>query len=461
MVVIETKNHASGDGCAPMDRPIRDYVMNGVINLDKPANPSSHEVVAWTKRVLNAVGGQKIEKTGHSGTLDPKVTGTLIVAIDNATKLVKMQQSAGKEYVAILKLHDKVPGGKAQIERALETMTGTLFQRPPLISAVKRVLRTRTIYEAKLRQYVEDTNMVVFWVSCEAGTYIRTLCVHLGLILGVGGHMLELRRVRSGAMKEGIANGQVTLHNVIDAGWRYKVKHDERALRHVIQPLEVLLIGMPRIMIKDSSVASVTHGGQLMVPGVLRFDDSIKMGQEIVIITVKGEAVAIAVAILSSTELQQGVRSGTVCKTKRVILSREAYTQKWGKGPHAQEKQRQIAAGKIGKHEGHTFYNDKKPGESNVQAAEAVKPSNGKKRGAAELEDEDEHEVEEVEEAEKQDELEKSVVSDVSTKSKSKGKHDDETAEERAARKLAKAEKKAAKAALAASKAGAKKMLGS
>ena len=66
---------------------------------------------------------------------------------------------------------------------------GALFQRPPLISAVKRQLRIRSIYESKLLQYEEERQLVVFWVSCEAGTYIRTLCVHLGLLLGVGGHM--------------------------------------------------------------------------------------------------------------------------------------------------------------------------------------------------------------------------------------------------------------------------------
>jgi TruB family pseudouridylate synthase (N terminal domain)/DKCLD (NUC011) domain len=62
---------------------------SGVINLDKPSNPSSHEVVAWLRRIL------RVEKTGHSGTLDPKVTGCLIVCIDRATRLVKSQQGAG------------------------------------------------------------------------------------------------------------------------------------------------------------------------------------------------------------------------------------------------------------------------------------------------------------------------------------------------------------------------------
>lgn len=190
---------------------------SGVINLDKPSNPSSHEVVAWLRRML------RVDKTGHSGTLDPKVTGCLIVCIDRATRLVKSQQGAGKEYVAVLRLHDRLKDPSA-LPRALQTLTGALFQRPPLISAVKRQLRVRTIYDSKLLEYDENRNLAVFWVSCEAGTYIRTLCVHLGLLLGVGGHMQELRRVRSGALSEN--DEIVTMHDVMDAQWLYDNTRD-------------------------------------------------------------------------------------------------------------------------------------------------------------------------------------------------------------------------------------------
>ena len=109
--------------------------------MDKPANPSSHEVVAWLKRIL------RVEKTGHSGTLDPKVTGSLIVCIDRSTaRLVKAQQGAGKEYVCVCRLHNPPKDGKTSVERAIETLTGALFQRPPLISAVKRQLRELELY---------------------------------------------------------------------------------------------------------------------------------------------------------------------------------------------------------------------------------------------------------------------------------------------------------------------------
>ena len=179
------------NGCAPEKRPIKEYIRGGFVNIDKPSNPSSHEVAAWAKRVLRA------EKTGHSGTLDPKVTGCLIVCIDRATRLVKSQQSAGKEYVAVIKFHAPVES-RNKVARVVEALTGALFQRPPLISAVKRQLRVRTIYESKLLFWDAERNLAVTWIKCEAGTYIRTLAVHMGLYLGVGAHMEELRRVRSG-----------------------------------------------------------------------------------------------------------------------------------------------------------------------------------------------------------------------------------------------------------------------
>lgn len=122
-----------------------------------------------------------------------------------------------------MRLHSSLSDPKA-LPKAIETLTGALFQRPPLISAVKRQLRIRTVYESKLLEFDEKRNLGVFWVSCEAGTYIRTLCVHLGLLLGVGGHMQELRRVRSGALSEN--DDMVTMHDVLDAQWSYDNTRD-------------------------------------------------------------------------------------------------------------------------------------------------------------------------------------------------------------------------------------------
>ncbi|KJA29261.1 hypothetical protein HYPSUDRAFT_73773 [Hypholoma sublateritium FD-334 SS-4] len=327
-------------GCSPLKRDIVSYVKSGVINLDKPSNPSSHEVVAWLRRIL------RVEKTGHSGTLDPKVTGCLIVCIDRATRLVKSQQGAGKEYVCVLRLHAGLPN-PASLPRALQTLSGALFQRPPLISAVKRQLRVRTIYESKLIEFDEKRNLGVFWVSCEAGTYIRTLCVHLGLILGVGGHMQELRRVRSGAMSEN--DDMVTMHDVMDAQWLYDNTRDESYLRRVIRPLECLMVGYKRIVVKDSAVNAVCYGAKLMIPGLLRYEADISVHEEVVLMTTKGEAIALAVAQMSTVELAT-CDHGVVAKVKRCIMERDTYPRRWGLGPVAIQKKKMVKDGKLGKH---------------------------------------------------------------------------------------------------------------
>ena len=327
-------------GHTPLKRPLHDYVRYGVINLDKPANPSSHEVVAWIRRML------RVDKTGHSGTLDPKVTGSLIVCVDRATRLVKAQQGAGKEYVCVARLHSAVES-VAKVAQAIETLTGALFQRPPLISAVKRQLRIRTIYESKLLEYDAERHLVVFWVSCEAGTYIRTLCVHLGLLLGVGGHMQELRRVRSGILGE--KDNLVTMHDVLDAQWVYDNHKDESYLRRVIMPLEVLLTSYKRCVVKDSAVNAICYGAKLMIPGLLRYEQGVEVGEEVVLMTTKGEAIAIGVAQMT-TAVMATCDHGVVAKVKRVVMERDTYPRKWGLGPRATTKKKMINDGLLDKH---------------------------------------------------------------------------------------------------------------
>lgn len=336
-------------GASPLTRDIKDYVRSGILNLDKPSNPSSHEVVAWIKRIL------KVDKTGHSGTLDPKVTGNLLVCIDRATRLVKSQQSAGKEYVAVVRFHG--PVSKKKFALALEKLTGAIYQRPPLISAVKRVLRVRTIYKSKLLEYDEERHLGVLWVSCEAGTYIRTLCVHLGYLLGVGGHMQELRRVRSGCLGED--DNLVTMHDVLDAQWMYENKGDESYLRRIVMPLEKLLTPLKRIVVKDSAVNALCYGAQLMLPGVLRFSDKIELGESLVMVSTKGEAVAVGYAQMTTAQMVT-VEHGVVARTKRVIMEKDTYPRKWGLGPKAQEKKKMITGGLLDKH---GLDNDKTPTE--------------------------------------------------------------------------------------------------
>jgi len=325
-------------GASPLKRDIQNYVKSGFICLDKPANPSSHEVVAWIKRIL------RVDKTGHSGTLDPKVTGCLVVCIDRATRLVKSQQSAGKEYVCIYRLHDSIP--QKRVAQELEKLKGALFQRPPLISAVKRQLRVRTVYESKLLEHDEERNMGIFWVSVESGFYARTICVHLGLMLGCGGQMQELRRPRSGVMTE---KETATMHDVLDAQWMLDNHKDEEYLRRVIRPLEALLTKHKRIIMKDSAVNAICYGAKILLPGVLRYEDGIEMNEEVVVCTTKGEAICLGIAQMT-TATMASCDHGVVAKIKRVVMERDLYPKKWGLGPKATVKKDMIKGGMLDKY---------------------------------------------------------------------------------------------------------------
>ncbi|EAZ27071.1 hypothetical protein OsJ_11000 [Oryza sativa Japonica Group] len=304
-------------------------------------NPSSHEVVAPGSSASSAS-----RRPATAGTLDPKVTRQPHRLRRPRHRLVKSQQGAGKEYVCVARFHAAVPD-TARVARALEALTGAVFQRPPLISAVKRQLRVRTIYESKLLEHDADRHLAVFWISCEAGTYVRTLCVHLGLLLGVGAHMQELRRVRSGILGE--TDNMVTMHDVMDARWAMDNFNDESYLRRIVMPLEVLLTSYKRLVVKDSAVNAICYGAKLMIPGLLRFENEIEVGEEVVLMTTKGEAIAIGIAEMT-TAVMATCDHGAVAKIKRVVMDRDTYPRKWGLGPVALKKKKMVAEGLLDKH---------------------------------------------------------------------------------------------------------------
>lgn len=307
-------------GYSPLERPLDIYLEYGVINLDKPCNPSSHEVVSWVKSIL------RCSRTGHSGTLDPMVSGCLPVCLNKATRIAKCQQDAGKEYIGVVKFENRIE--KNKFIDALNLFTGPLLQRPPEQCAVKRNLRIRTVYKSEFLDFDKKRQLGMFRVSCEAGTYIRSLCTHIGLHLGVKAEMVDLRRTRSGAVKE---TNLVTMHDVLDAMYLYNEKRDETYLRKVVQPLESLLVNYPRVIIKDSCINSICYGGQLTARGVLRYGD-FKHKDLILLVSPKGEAVALAVALVTSPQLSL-MEHGLVCRTKRVIMSKDMYQRQWKLGP--------------------------------------------------------------------------------------------------------------------------------
>jgi H/ACA ribonucleoprotein complex subunit 4 len=303
-------------GHKPQERPIQDYVRFGVINLDKPSGPSSHEVTAWAKRILN------VEHAGHGGTLDPKVTGVLPIALEEATKIVQALLLSGKEYICVMRLHGETPEGR--IKEVLDQFQGTIFQRPPLRASVKHQLRTRRIYYLDLLE-IEDKN-VLFRAGCEGGTYIRKLCYDLGEALGCGAHMQELRRTRAGPFTEN--EGLVSLYDVSYFFDLWKGKGDEKALRRFIFPMESALALLPRVFIRDSAVAAVCHGANLAAPGVLSVDADVRHGDVVAIFTQKGEAVAWAKALMKTEEVL-AVDHGLVAEVQRVLMPRRTYPKMW------------------------------------------------------------------------------------------------------------------------------------
>jgi H/ACA ribonucleoprotein complex subunit 4 len=315
---LVTRHKASTDsdfGKRPEERSPEEHIKYGVINLDKPSGPTSHEVVSWVKNMLG------VRKAGQGGTLDPKVTGVLPVTIEESTKIARAFLLAGKEYVCLMRIHDNVK--KDRIERVLKELTCEIYQRPPVKSAVKRQLRTRTIYYMNLLEI--DGRDVLFKVGCEAGTYIRKLCYDIGEIVGCGAHMLKLRRTKSGPFTE---ETMVTLHDVIDAYTFFKENGTDKYLKETILPVEKAIDFLPRVIVRDSAVDAICHGADLAVPGISKLDADINIADLIAIFTLKDELIGTGKAVMDTkTILIED--SGIAINSKRVVMKPGTYPKMW------------------------------------------------------------------------------------------------------------------------------------
>lgn len=303
-------------GMPPEKRSLEMHMTLGAINLDKTSGPTSHEVAAWVKRIL------EVEKAGHSGTLDPKVTGILPVLLGDATRIMDVLLLAGKEYICLMHVHK--PVAKKRILEVCREFMGPILQKPPLKSSVVKELRTRTIYYLEVLEIEEQH--VLMRVGCEAGTYIRKLCFDIGLALGTGANMEELRRTRAGPFRED--KTLVTLHQLSDAVAALKESGDESKLRRCIQPVEVALAHLPRMVIADNAVDAVCHGAPLAAPGLISLETDINKGDAVAFFTLKGEAVAVGQADMDSPEMLAS-RTGIVARTERVIMGPGTYPKAW------------------------------------------------------------------------------------------------------------------------------------
>ncbi len=295
-------------GKSPEKRTIEELLDFGIVIIDKPKGPTSHQTSAYVKDVLH------LKKAGHSGTLDPAVTGVLPVAIGRATRIVQLLLPAGKVYVALMHVHKDVPEEK--LREVFEQFKGKITQLPPVKSAVKRRERERHIYDMDIIEI--DGKDVLFSVSCQAGTYIRKLISDMGNKIG-GAHMAELRRTQAGPFTE---EKLVTLQDLTDA-YHYYNEGNEKYLRTLILPMEEATQHLPKIWVMDSAVNSLVHGSTLKVPGIAKLHDGIEAGDMVAIMTLKDELISYGNAELSSKEML-GER-GIAAKSQKVFLPEGVY----------------------------------------------------------------------------------------------------------------------------------------
>ena len=270
-----------------MGRRRRGPSWDGILIVDKPHGPTSHDVVQTVRR---AAGQSRV---GHTGTLDPGATGVLVICLGRATKLVQFLQAGTKAYRARLVLGVETTSQDAQgevvatrdasgvdevrLRAALGELTGSIEQLPPMVSAVKvegrrlheaarageeveREPRQVTVHELELLEFEPGERAEAeVEVSCSAGTYVRTLAHDAGRALGVGASLLTLRRTANGPFTDQEAHA---LDDVVAAGER-------RALAGLtLTPLEAVSRCLPVVEVADEQLARrLAQGGGLEAQG--------------------------------------------------------------------------------------------------------------------------------------------------------------------------------------------------
>ena len=292
MAIVTLRPQGRG-GSQSSGRPKLDQLLDaGFVAIDKPVGPSSHEVSAYVQRILG------ISKSGHTGTLDPNVSGVLVVLLDSSCKMASFLQETDKSYVCVMET------GKAhtrdEIESAFENFRGKIYQTPPVASAVARRLRVREIYSLEILEI--SGRRVLFKCDCEAGTYIRKLCEDAGRVLASGASMVELRRTKAMGIGEEDA---ITLQKLSDCFWLYKEKSDDSALRSCIRPIEELAT-LKKAVISDEAIAPLLKGMDVKSESLVSVDDAIKKGDYVSVMNENGELLAVAKALADARDIIDG-----------------------------------------------------------------------------------------------------------------------------------------------------------
>ncbi len=227
------------------NKTIKELFEFSIINIDKPSGPTSFQI---DEKIKNWLG---LRKTSHFGTLDPKVTGVLPVALNRACKLSDYFMHRDKTYIGIMHLHLDIE--KDRLEKEMKRFVGKIKQLPPKKSRVKRQERER---EVKRFQIIEKQDREVLFVSeVQAGTYIRKLIHDLGQEIG-GAHMAELRRIQAGIFSE---EQIVSLYDLQEAVEDYN-KGEGKKLRKILIPAEIISKILPVLHVNKTSVKQLLTG---------------------------------------------------------------------------------------------------------------------------------------------------------------------------------------------------------
>jgi H/ACA ribonucleoprotein complex subunit 4 len=302
-------------GKRPEDRTVEELIKSSVVIVDKHQGPTSHQITDWVKKMF------ELKKAGHSGTLDPGVSGVLPVALENGTKIMPMLVGLDKTYVGIMHIHQEVD--EKVLREKVSHFIGKIKQLPPVKSAVARKIREREIHFFDLIE-IEGKD-VLFKVGCEAGTYIRKLVHDLGMSLGTGAHMAELRRVEVGEFIEKNSHSLVSIKDAYEF-WK---EGDEKPIRNILIPVERAIEKNKKIFVKDSAISTITNGAPVYPNGITRIQEGIEAGELIGIFSLKDELVAIGIAKMPSEEMMKR-KKGIAVRTDRVIMEKGIYPTRSG-----------------------------------------------------------------------------------------------------------------------------------
>jgi len=219
----------------------------GIINMDKSPDMTSFDVSDFVRKKIG------LKKTSHFGVLDPMVTGVLPVALGRAVRLTGFFIGEDKEYEGEMLIHEDISIEEIK-KKIKEKFTGRIMQKPPVRSNVKRQEREREIKNFEILN--KNDRVISFRTEVQGGTYIRKLIHDLGEALGIGAHMIKLRRTRAGIFRE---KDSVSLEEFRKAAEEYK-KGNEKPLRKIIIPAEIITELFPVVQVKETSLKEIFAG---------------------------------------------------------------------------------------------------------------------------------------------------------------------------------------------------------